>query len=259
MRRFILLLFLLVSAIALSSFHAPLRNPGSSKLTTIVIDAGHGGKDPGAPGKKTNEKNVTLSISLKLEKELKVLLPNTKVILTRNDDTFVELHKRANRASSNEADFFVSIHCNSNKSSVPHGSETYVLAPRLDDANLETIINENSAILLEDDHEENYEGFDPTSIPSYILFSLVKNAFVKQSIDLASKVQHNFEKKGRVNRGVKQAGYLVLWKAATPAILIETGFISNLEEEKYLDSDLGQEHLTKAIAQAIKAYAEELD
>lgn len=241
------------------SFTNPIPSVNEGKLKTIIIDAGHGGKDPGASGTKAREKDVTLAIALKLEEVLKEKMPDLNVILTRSEDEFIELHNRAKHAYGNEADFFISIHCNSNNNTKAHGTETYVMGLHKEDANLNMIMNENKAILLEENHEEEYDGFDPTSAASYILFSLVQNAFIKQSSSLAKKIEAEFVDDGRHSRGVKQAGFLVLWKAGTPSILIETGFISNKEEEEFLNSETGQQHIANSIYAAVESYSLELD
>ena len=246
-------------ALLSTSFITPIRKREFSKVKTIVIDAGHGGKDPGAGGLEANEKDVTLAVAAQLQEVLKEKMPELKVLLTRDNDSFVELHNRAEFAYANEADFFISIHCNSNPNKSAHGSETYVMGLHKEDANLSMIINENSTILLEENYEEEYEGFDPKSETSYIIFSLLRNAFLKQSINLAKKIETQMQATGRKSRGVKQAGFLVLWKASTPSILVETGFISNKEEEIFLNSDEGQQHLANAIYKAIESYSMEMN
>lgn len=252
-------ILLLIAGLIVSSFHRPLVPFHDGKIKTIVIDAGHGGKDPGALGKTSKEKEVTLAIALELKRILKENQPNINVIMTRDDDTFIELHKRAEHVSKHEADFFVSIHCNANKNKEAHGSETYVLGAHKSDANLDVVMRENSVILMEDGYKEVYEGFDPNSVPSYIYFQYLTNVHLEQSVKMANKVQSQFaERVGRKDRGVKQAGYLVLWRASKPAILVETGFISNKEEETFLNSDNGKTYMASAIYRAIKEYNAEM-
>jgi len=230
------------------------------KLRKVVIDAGHGGKDPGAVGKNNYEKNIALAIALKTGKYIKENLPDVEVIYTRSDDRFVELHRRAQIANENKADLFVSIHCNANNSSSIYGTETYVMGLHRSQANLEVAKLENAAILKEEDYSDMYEGFDPNNDEDYITLSLFQNAFMDQSIDLASKVEAQFsERAGRKSRGVLQAGFLVLYKTAMPGVLIETGYISNPSEEKYLASADGQTYIASAIYRAIKEYKNELD
>lgn len=225
------------------------------KVRKVVIDAGHGGHDPGAQGKLANEKDVTLAIALKTGKYIEENLPEVQVIYTRKTDVFVELYRRAKIANEAKADLFISIHCNANKSTTPYGAETYVMGLHKSEANLAVAQTENAAILLEDDYHVKYDGFDPSSPEGYIFFSMLQNAFLDQSLVLASNVQKHF--KERVNlfdRGVKQAGFLVLYKTTMPSVLIETGFISNVKEEKILASEEGQNYIASAIFRAVKDY-----
>ena len=225
------------------------------KLKTIVIDAGHGGKDFGAVGAIGREKDIVLNIALKTGKYIEQNVPGVKVIYTRKTDVFIPLHERAEIANKNNADLFISIHANSNPSSKPYGTETYAMGLHKSDDNLQVAQLENSAILQEENYMENYEGFDPNSAESYIIFNLFQNIYLEQSIDFASYVQNEFrEKAKRRDRGVKQAGFLVLWKTTMPSVLIETGFISNSKEEKYLLTDEGQSYLASAIYRAFRDY-----
>jgi N-acetylmuramoyl-L-alanine amidase len=218
-------------------------------VKVVVIDAGHGGHDPGAIGiTGVKEKDVTLSIALKvgglIEKNT-----NVKVIYTRKTDVFVELYKRAQLANSNHADIFISIHCNSvENNSVACGTETYVMGLNKSQENLAIAQKENSAILREKDHEDNYNGFDPSSPEAYIIFSLYQNIYLNQSINLAAAIQSEFKTVCKMqDRGVKQGALLVLWRSTMPSVLIETGFLSNREEESYLSSEKGQTELALAI------------
>lgn len=224
----------------------------------LVIDAGHGGKDPGCHGVLAKEKNVSLSIALELEKLVKESLPEVRVVMTRRTDVFVELHARAGHASKNKADFFISIHCNANDKKDISGTETYAMGLHKESANLNTMMAENSVILMEEDYEEKYDGFDPESPEAYIMFSLIKDAYLKQSLALASKVENQFKNTGRKSRGVKQAGFLVLWRAGTPAILVESGFLTNAEEEKFLHTDTGQKQVALSVFKAFKEYKSEI-
>jgi N-acetylmuramoyl-L-alanine amidase len=227
---------------------------------TIVLDAGHGGHDTGAIGKKGREKDVVLSIALKVGEYLKKNTPDTRVIYTRDSDFFVPLDERAAIANKNNADLFVSVHANSNKNTKPFGTETFVMGLHKSQGNLEVAQKENSVIVMEQDYNTKYEGFDPSSAESYIIFSLMQNVYLDKSLKLASMVQDEFrEKAKRADRGVKQAGFLVLWHTKMPSILIETGFISNEEEEKYLMSESGQDYLASAIFRAIRDYLASLD
>lgn len=257
--RLFTLLILIFAAFAASSFHTPARPFNDGKIRTIVIDAGHGGKDPGALGINSQEKQVTLAIALELEKTLKEHSPEIKVVLTRDNDSFIELNERAKQVAKSEADFFISIHCNSNKNKEAYGSETYVLGTHKTDANMDVVMRENSVIMMEDNYEEVYEGFDPNSVPAYIFFQYITNVHLEMSNKMASKVQDQFATRvGRKDRGVKQAGYLVLWRASKPAILIETGFISNKEEEIFLNSENGRSYMASAIYRAIRDYNSEM-
>lgn len=227
----------------------------AQKVRKVVIDAGHGGHDPGAAGKNSKEKDITLALALKTGKYIEENLPDVQVIYTRKTDVFVELYRRAKIANEAKADLFISIHCNANKSTTPFGAETYVMGLHKSEANLAVAQTENASIMLEDDYHVKYDGFDPTSPEGYIFFSMLQNAFLDQSLTLATNVQKHF--KERVNlfdRGVKQAGFLVLYKTTMPSVLIETGFISNAKEEKILTSEEGQNYIASAIFRAVKDY-----
>jgi len=224
-------------------------------LKTIVIDAGHGGKDDGASGRKVKEKDIALAIALKLGTYIEENIPEVKVIYTRTTDVFIPLNERANIANRNNADLFISIHLNGNKDNRAYGTETYAMGLHKTEGNLEVAQIENSAILFEDDYSTNYEGFDPQSAESYIIFSFLQNTFLEQSLNYASFVENEFKTKAlRKSRGVKQAGFLVLWKTTMPSVLIEAGFLTNQREEKYLTSKEGQEYLASAIYRAFKNY-----
>ncbi len=225
------------------------------KLKTVVIDPGHGGKDYGAIGEFGREKDIVLKIALKLGNYIEENLPEVKVIYTRKTDVFIPLHERAEIANKNNADLFISIHANSNPSKKPYGTETFAMGQHKTDENLQVAQLENSAILYEENYMENYEGFDPNSSESYIIFNLFQSSFLDQSIDFAGYIQNEFRDRAqRKDRGVKQAGFLVLWKTTMPSVLIETGFISNSKEEKYLLSEEGQMYLASAIYRAFRDY-----
>jgi N-acetylmuramoyl-L-alanine amidase len=224
------------------------------KIKTIVLDAGHGGHDSGCRGAFSREKDVTLSIVMKLGELIKKTYPGINVIYTRNTDTFIELYERANIANRNNADLFISIHCNANRSLTAYGTETWLMGLHKSEGNLEVSKRENDVILMEDNYQENYDGFDPNSPEGYIILSMNQNAHIDQSINLASKVEDEFIKNGRLSRGVKQAGFLVLWRTTMPSILIETGFLTNREEEKYLNSEKGQNEIAIAVLQAVSNY-----
>lgn len=227
----------------------------SSRITTVVIDAGHGGKDPGALGKHSKEKDIALAVALKTGKYIEEHLPDVKVIYTRKTDRFIELYKRAQIANKANADFFISIHCNSNPNYRAYGTETYAMGLHKSNANLNVAMKENAAITFEKDAGNTYDGFDANSPESYIRFNLFQNVYLDQSLELANKIENQFkERVGRKSRGVHQAGFLVLWRTAMPGVLVELGFLSNPTEEKFLLSEKGQVYLASAIYRAFKAY-----
>ncbi|MCQ2303165.1 MAG: N-acetylmuramoyl-L-alanine amidase [Bacteroidales bacterium] len=225
------------------------------KIQTIVIDAGHGGKDPGALGKNSYEADINLAVALKLGDYIKENMRDVKVIYTRDKDKFVELNERANIANRNNADLFISIHCNSTEgTTTAKGVETFVMGESKNEANLKVAKAENAAILLED-NTDAYDNFDPNSTEAYILFSLSQSLYQNQSLQVADKVQHQLvDRVGRHDRGVQQAGFLVLWKTAMPSILVELGFINNINEEKFLSSEQGQTKLALALYRAFEEY-----
>ncbi len=234
--------------------------PNIIKIRKVVIDAGHGGDDPGAVGKKSKEKDVALSVALKLGNYIKSNFPEVEVIFTRKTDVFVELYKRAKIANDNKADLFISIHCNSSKSPEPHGTESWVMGLHKSQANLEVAKKENASILYENDYSAQYDGFDPNSPEANIIFSLYQNAYLDQSLKFSSIVQKQFtDRAGRENRGVKQAGFLVLYKTTMPGALIEIGFISNSTEEEYLISESGQNIIASAIYRSFKEYKSQVE
>jgi len=246
--------------ILLASFAKPVDGQGTSVIKTVVIDAGHGGKDPGAMGKHSKEKDIALAVALKTGQYIKEQFKDIQVVFTRDDDTFVELRKRAQIANESGADVFISIHCNSNPSSQPYGAESYVMGLHKSEDNLETAKTENAAIFFEDDYASQYEGFDPRSDEDYIVLSMFQSATIDQSINLASKVQDQFTNRvGRKDRGVRQAGFWVLYKTTMPGILIELGFLSNAKEEAFLLSDEGRIYMASAIYRAFKKYKLEFD
>lgn len=230
------------------------------EVKTVVIDAGHGGKDPGAIGPgKTYEKDVALAVALKLGENIKKTYPGVKVIYTRSTDVFLELHERAEIANKNKADLFIAVHINSSTNPQAYGSSCYVLGLHKTEANLEVAKRENAVILLEDDRDKNYD-FDPNTPEGHIIMSMKQNAFLDQSISIASKVETYMENSARrKSLGVKQAGFYVLYKTAMPSILAEIGFISNPDEEKYLKSETGQEKIADALFRAFTTYKAEME
>jgi N-acetylmuramoyl-L-alanine amidase len=230
------------------------------KVDVIVIDAGHGGKDHGTSGKVMREKDLALKIALKLGSYIEKNIPGVKVIYTRKDDRYLPLDERADIANRNKADLFICIHANANPNARAFGTETYVMGLHKDEGNLSVAKRENSVILLDENYHERYEGFDPNSPESYILFALTQSAFQTSSLSFAQKVEDQFKKRvGRVSRGVKQAGFLVLWKTTMPSVLIETGFLSNSPEEKFLAGEEGQDLIASGIYRAFKDYKTEVE
>ncbi|MCD4746375.1 MAG: N-acetylmuramoyl-L-alanine amidase [Bacteroidales bacterium] len=257
MKRIFLIFGIFCLFVLFSNFAISQKN---NRISKVVIDAGHGGRDPGALGKLSKEKDITLSIALKTGNYIKENFNDVEVIYTRDKDKFVELHKRVKIANDSKADLFISIHCNSNPSRQPYGSETYIMGLHKTQENLEVAKAENAAILIEDDYSTQYEGFDPNSDEDYIALSLFQSANIDQSLDISSKVQKQFkERVGRRDRGVKQAGFWVLYKTTMPGILIETGFLSNTTEEKFLMSEQGQVFMASAIYRAFKEYKKEFE
>jgi len=224
------------------------------RIKTVVIDAGHGGHDSGCLGSSAKEKIIALEVALKLGAMIEEKFPDVKVVYTRKTDEFIELHERAAIANRNHADLFICIHCNSGGPSA-FGVETYVMGLHKTDDNLNVAKRENSSILLEKDFKQKYDGFDPNSPEANIVFSLYQNAYLAQSLKFASAVQGQVEEyAGRFNRGVKQAGFLVLYRTAMPSVLIETGFLTNNSEEKYLLSEKGQNNIASSVFKAFEEY-----
>ncbi len=231
-----------------------------NKVHILVIDAGHGGKDPGALGSTAKEKDIALGVALKLGKYVQENFDDVKVIYTRDKDEFIPLDTRAEIANKANADLFISIHANWSEKKYVYGCETFVMGEHKNESNFEVAKMENSVITLEDGYSTKYEGFDPNSVESYIIFSLMQRTFLNQSLKFASSVQDEFrEKARRTDRGVMQAGFLVLWKTSMPSVLIETGFISHPDEEKYLSSESGQDYLASAIFRAFRKYKSDIE
>jgi N-acetylmuramoyl-L-alanine amidase len=250
-----LILFILISTLIFYSFTV-----NTYKIKTVVIDAGHGGHDTGCLGSFSREKDVTLAVALKLGAEIQAKNPDIKVIYTRSTDEFIELAERANIANKAKADVFISIHCNANPNKSAYGTETYAMGLSKSEANLNVAKRENSVILLEENYETTYDGFDPQSTEAYIIFSLYQNENLDKSVSLAAKIQNQFSKTDlRFNRGVKQESFLVLWRTNMPAILIETGFLTNKEEEQYLTSENGQNAIASSILRAFNEFKAELE
>ena len=227
---------------------------------TVVLDAGHGGHDAGAVGSFSKEKNINLRFTLLVGDMIKKNIPDAKVIYTRDKDIFVDLNERARIANRNKADLFVSIHTNSSKNTSANGMETFTLGVARSKENMEVAMLENSVIKHEEDYLTKYEGFDPNSVDSYIMFEFMKDQYTDRSITCADFIQTKMIQTSKRNdRGVRQAGFLVLRATAMPSVLVELGFISNKDEEKYLNNNDNQVKLATAIFNGIKEYKHELD
>ncbi|SEK98626.1 N-acetylmuramoyl-L-alanine amidase [Parapedobacter koreensis] len=270
---YFLSLFLYIPTIALANKYQDTVYT----VKTIVLDAGHGGEIPGARGATSIEKNIALQVALKLGKAIEAEIPGTKVYYTRTTDVNVELYKRIELANEKKADLFISIHCNAAparrvrrrnskgkyyyttiQDKQIRGTETFVSGfHRLGEQ--DAAIRENADILLEENYEENYQGFDPNDPASYIVLSLMQNQFREQSIRLASFMQEQYIKSGRADRGVQELGLAVLAAAGMPAVLTEIGFISNPDEETYMKSENGQAEIVKNLLDAIKAYKRQVE
>lgn len=240
-----------------SSFQMP-KSEQKEKKFVVVLDAGHGGHDYGNRGNGYKEKEIALKVVLTvgtaLEKD-----PRFEVVYTRKTDEFIELHERGKIANKANADLFVSVHCNAHRSQAS-GTETFVLGLHANDENFNVAKNENSVILLEENYEANYDGFDPNSPESIIGLTLMQEEYLDQSLTLASFVQNRFKKSlKRKSRGVKQAGFVVLHQTYMPSVLIELGFLTNIGEGKYLNSKKGQDEMAKSIITSIVDYKESLD
>lgn len=253
------LIFLLALCV-LFIFNTLSKGQESISFKTVVIDAGHGGRDPGAIGKMSKEKDIVLNVALKLGEYINMYLPEVKVVYTRKKDVFIPLNRRAEIANENKADLFISIHANAISTSKIYGSETFVLGLHRTKENLEVAKLENSVIVLEEDYTTTYQNFDPNSSESYIIFELMQNIHIDQSIYMASLIQSQFKDRvGRRDRGVKQAGFLVLREAAMPSVLVELGFLTNQSEEKFIASEKGQAYMASAIFRAVRDYKVEFD
>ena len=277
-----------VSFLINSSFYK-IKDDPQRKVKIIVIDPGHGGKDPGCSGHVHNEKTVALAVALKLGKLIEDHMKDVKVIFTRKTDVFVDLEDRAKIANENNADLFISIHCNAAGKPVlikdkktgkmraktyknkkgkivvvettnpePYGSETYVMGLKNEMGQMKVAQRENSVILLEDNYESKYQGFDPDSEESYIIMSNYTSGYVIKSAGLALKIQDEYLKKaGRVDKGVHRQSIWVLWRTAMPSILTEIGYLTNPQEEKFLGSETGQDYMASCLFRAFRKYKDE--
>lgn len=252
---------ILALLIGIPGFNFDLKLISNTGVKKVVIDAGHGGKDPGNLGTgryKDREKDVALKVALLLGDYIKEHLPDVEVIYTRTNDRFVELHERAAIANRHKADLFISIHCDAFTNPQAFGASSYVMGQGQGDKNMRVAIQENAVISLEENFEEKYEGFDPNRPETYIALSLYQNAFLEQSVAFAQMVQDQFrERAKRKDRGVKQQPLVVTSRTTMPAVLIELGFLTNKNEEDYLQSESGQKILASAIFRAFRSYKEQ--
>lgn len=251
--RYLLIFFL--SFLAVTSLSAKDR-------FVVVIDAGHGGKDPGAVRGKIKEKDINLGVALALGELIKDNLSDVKVVYTRNNDTYLTLNARSNKANRAKANLFISIHTNSTaaKQTTASGADTYILGLARSDENLEVAKRENSVIMLEDDYSAKYAGFDPNLPESYIIFEFMTNKYMEQSLEFAALIQSQFKNRAkRVDRGVRQAGFLVLRESSMPSVLIELGFINNPTEANYLNTKAGQRKMAESIFEGLKKYKNDFD
>ncbi len=252
-RKFDILFIALSLLLAFSLF--PETHAAETRFT-VVIDAGHGGNDPGAIGRRGKEKNINLSVALKLGRLIRQNCPDTRVVYTRERDVFVPLHRRAEIANDAKADLFISIHTNSvaSRNKSVNGAETYTLGLHRTQENLEVAKKENAVILIEDDYKQRYAGFNPNSSESYIIFEFLQDKNMAQSVSFATSVQKCFRNANRTDKGVHQAGFLVLRATSMPSVLIELGYITNPTEEAYLMSEQGSSTLAKSIYRAFLNY-----
>lgn len=282
--------FVLIAIAAIGTSFGFIKGKGNG-IKVIVIDPGHGGKDPGCNGVTHKEKDISLAVALKLGKLIEENFKDVKVIFTRTTDVFVELEDRAQIANKAKADLFISIHCNAAGKPVyvkdpktgkkrkktfknkkgkivvvekpnpePFGTETYVMGLKNEEGKMKVATRENSAIFLEDDYEKKYGGFDPESEESYIIMSNYTSAYVIQSANLAVKLQEEYGKKaGRIDKGVHRQSIWVLWRTSMPSILTEIGYLTNPLEEQFLGSEKGQDYLAKAIFRGLRKYKDEVE
>lgn len=229
-------------------------------INTVVIDAGHGGRDPGALGRVVKEKDIVLNISLKLGNYIEKYFPDVKVVYTRKKDIFIPLDKRSEIANQAKADLFISIHANANVNTRIQGTETYTLGLHKTKENLEVAMKENAVMLYEDDYSTKYEGFDPNNPASYIIFNLMQGVNREKSISIAELTEFQFKNRaGRHSRGVREAGFWVLKQVSMPSILVEVGFVSNPDEEKFLNTSDGQDYLASSVFRAFRDYKDRIE
>jgi len=250
----VLILAVVLLCTPVDLLHAQKRN------FVLVLDAGHGGRDPGAVGKISREKDIVLSVVKKMGALVEQNMPDVKVVYTRKTDVFVPLEERANIANNHHADMFISVHTNAAKNTSAYGAETYTLGLAKTKANLEVAMAENSVMMLEEDYKTRYQGFDPSSVDSYIMFEFMMDTYLDNSISFATEVQQQLTTTSRRHdRGVRQAGFWVLHRSASPSVLVELGFISNRTEELYLASETGQQEMAQSLYNSFAKYKRNYD
>lgn len=249
-------------ALTFSFFVGFTLSEPTGTIRTVVLDAGHGGSDPGNLGTgryKATEKTITLDVTLRLKKYIEEQFPDIKIVLTRDSDTFPSLNERVEIANNAQADLFISIHCDAFTKSSAKGSGTYVMGMHRSKESLRVSMKENASIYKEKNYEENY-SFDPDDPDTYIALTLRQNAYLDQSLLLSKKIQDQFrDRVGRVDRGVRQAGFFVICFTSMPSALVELGFLTNPDEEDFLNSDEGKSYMASAIFRAFKEYKAEIE
>lgn len=237
-----------------------LNSGNPYQIKKIVIDPGHGGRDHGCTGHGSKEKHLALQIAKRLGRLVHYVYPEVEVIYTRSTDVFVPLYRRAEIANQAQADLFISIHCNAISTSKIYGSETYVMGLHTAEENLKVAKRENASILLEDNYLENYGGYDPNSDEGHIFLTLFQNAFLEQSIQFAQAIEDEIHAHaGRKSRGVKQAGFMVLRQTTMPSVLVETGYLTNAQDQAFLASDGGQIKMAESIFNAFRIYKRRME
>ncbi|MDG1159937.1 MAG: N-acetylmuramoyl-L-alanine amidase [Flavobacteriales bacterium] len=261
MNKRLVILFLACTVALFWAFTPKSSNKG--RLQRVVIDAGHGGKDPGNLGTgrfKTTEKDITLEVSKLVGNYISEAYPEVEIIYTRTGDSYPSLNDRVEIANESQADLFISIHCDAFTKPSAKGSGTFVMGMHKSEESLRVAMKENASIYMEDDYESKYGGFDPKDPDTYIALTLRQNAYLDQSLNLSKRIQDQFrERVGRVDRGVRQAGYYVICFTTMPSVLVELGFLTNAEEEDFLNSEKGKTYMASAIFRAFRDYKNELE
>jgi N-acetylmuramoyl-L-alanine amidase len=254
----LLLFFAVFAGVWLSSYTNLNMKP--NKIRKVVIDAGHGGKDPGCLGKKCVEKDIALQVAYGFGSNIRMHMKDVEIVYTRTKDEFIELRERARKANKEGSDFFISIHANASTSPEMYGTESYIMGLSSSEENLEVAKRENSSILQEHDYQSHYKGFDPKDEVSNILMLNYQNAYHYNSLRMAQKVEDHFKYKLlRHSRGVKQANFVVLQKVAMPSILVEIGFLTNSNEESFLTGNKGKAHIADELYKAFRDYKTEFE